>query len=112
MFDFTGYGENLLTFKTENEEILGCPVTTVSNDTVALAEADTAFCGIAVSVRGGAAAVQMAGYVTLPYSGDMPGYGVQKLASNGAGGVMVSENGVSATVVRIDAENSKIAFIF
>ncbi len=112
MFDFTGYGEKLLTFKTENEKILGCPVTTVANDTVALAPADAAFCGVAVSVRGGAAAVQMSGYVTMPYSGDEPGYGVQKMAANGEGGVCVSENGIPVTVVRVDAEKGKISFIF
>ncbi len=112
MFDFTGYGESLLTFKTENEEIAGVPVTVVSNDTVGTASANAAFCGIAVSVRGGAAAVQMSGYVTLPYTGDAPSHGVTTLAADGNGGVCAAATGVTATVIAVDEETAKVSFIF
>lgn len=46
------------------------------------------FCGIVESVRGGIAAVQMEGFVTVPLSGSI-GTGYAQLSADGKGGVRV-----------------------
>ncbi len=111
MFDFTGYGENVLTFKT-NEENLNGPVTVVADSTVGAAEADAEFCGIALSTRSGAASVLMSGYVQLPYSGTAPAFGVGTVVCNGAGGVKTATGGKKVTVIKVDEEASTVGFIF
>ena len=113
MFDFTGFGENMLTFKTENENLKGYPVKVVSDSCVDAAENGDAFCGIAVGVRCGSATVLMGGYTELPVSGDeVPTHGRTILAADGNGGVCVSENGIPVTVIKVDAEKKTVGFIF
>lgn len=113
MFDFTGYGENILTFKTEDENLKGYPVKVVSDSCVAKAESGDAFCGIATGVRCGAATVLMGGYTELPYSGDTaPTHGNITLSADGNGGVLVSEKGIPVTVISVDTEAATVGFIF
>jgi len=78
-----------------------CKVT--ANGTVgACAEADN-FCGVVREVRAGVAAVTMAGYVELPYSGAAPAVGYQTLAADGAGGVKLATGGRNLLVVQTDS---------
>ena len=49
--------------------------------------------GPVVGLRGGAAVVQMGGYVTLPYSGTAPAVGYGLLAADGNGGMKTVESG-------------------
>ncbi|MDD3260442.1 MAG: hypothetical protein PHU79_00795 [Oscillospiraceae bacterium] len=74
-----GYGENAATFLCGTKLAPGAPVMVSANGTVAAANGD--FCGVVLSWRDGAAAVQLAGYVRLPYSGEKPGFGYQGLTA-------------------------------
>ena len=77
---FGGYGEKLVTFETAEGVLAGMPVMMSANGTVAPCAEGKAFCGAAVNVRDGFAAVQLAGYVRLPYTGTAPAVGYQTLA--------------------------------
>ena len=74
-----------------------------ANGTVAPCAAGKAFCGAAVNVRDGFAAVQLAGYVRLPYTGTTPVVGYQTLAGDGAGKIKADAAGRSVLVVDVDA---------
>ncbi len=112
MFDFTGYGENVLTFKTEEENLNSKPVSVVADSTVSASEADAEFCGVALSVRSGAATVLMSGYVEMPFSGTAPKHGAETIVANGNGGVKCAEGGKKVTVIKVDEESSTVGFIF
>ena len=61
-----GYGEQVATFAVSGEVKVGMPVKISANGTVAPCVAKDKFCGVVLSLRGGYAAVQMAGYAKLP----------------------------------------------
>lgn len=84
---FNGFGENVLTFETQGTVNAGEPVMISSSGKVSAASG--AFCGVCRAVRNGYAAVQLSGYVTVPYSA-APNVGYVKLASSG-GSVAASE---------------------
>ena len=57
------------------------------------------------------AAVQIRGYVTLPYTGTAPALGWQELVTNGSQGlrtVTTGEAGKACLVVRVDAATSTL----
>ena len=61
--------------------------------------------------RGNYAAVQIRGYVTLPYTGTAPALGWQELVTNGDQGlrtVTTGEAGKACLVVRVDAATSTL----
>ena len=62
------------------------------------------FIGVAEGLHKSMVAVQVEGFVTVPYSGTKPGFGYVKLAGNGEGGVAVNTNGREYLVVSVDAE--------
>ena len=72
-----GYGEQVATFAVSGEVKVGMPVKISANGTVAPCVAKDKFCGVVLSLRGGYAAVQMAGYAKLPYTGTKPTVGYQ-----------------------------------
>ncbi|MGI5935766.1 MAG: hypothetical protein ACOX7I_03025 [Oscillospiraceae bacterium] len=89
---FEGIGETIATFYNNgaNGAEKGAPVRLSSSGEVCKCAAGENFAGVAVSVSGDFAAVQIAGYVKLPYSGDVaPQAGRQHLVADGQGGVMV-----------------------
>lgn len=64
-----------------------------ANDTVAACAAGNDFIGVVVGKRDGLACVQVAGFVTLHYTGTTaPTVGECALAGDGKGGVAVTEN--------------------
>lgn len=112
MFDYTGFGEQALTFSCEGEVKAGCPVTVCGNDTVCASADSDVFAGVAATVRGSTATVIMSGFVRLPFSGTAPALGVAGLASDGNGGVKVADEGRTVTVLNVDGETSTVGFIF
>ncbi|HHU23030.1 MAG TPA: hypothetical protein GXZ52_06425 [Clostridiales bacterium] len=89
---FEGIGETVATFYNSGASGAekGAPVKLSANGEVCKCAAGENFAGVAISVNGGFAAVQTAGYVRLPYSGDVaPQVGRQHLVTDGLGGVMV-----------------------
>lgn len=111
MLDFTGYGENILTFKAEESTANGDVVFIFDNEMVARAPAGTPFCGIVSNVRNGMASVVMSGYVETKYSGDAPSLGYTKLVA-GDFGVESSSSGRDVTVISVDEETRTVGFIF
>ncbi len=71
------------------------------NAAVAPCAAGDKFCGIAQSIRGGYAAVQVEGFAEVPYTGTAPGVGYVSLCADGSGGVKTGA-GREYLVVNVD----------
>ena len=101
---FTGFMEQAATFEAAPGVQPGLPVSITESGKVSPCAENSIPCGVAVSVHGEYAAVQLAGYVKVPYTGSVT-VGYQKLAANGAGGVTVSDTGRQVLVVDADASS-------
>ncbi|NLG93036.1 MAG: hypothetical protein GX485_05720 [Clostridiales bacterium] len=97
-----GFGEAVATFEAESGVTAGAPVKMVGNGVVGGCAEKEGFCGVAVSLRGGYAAVQLRGYVVLPYAGTAPAVGYQTLSAAGGGKVQVDSTGRSLLVTDVD----------
>ena len=106
-----GYGESVTTFEAEDSVKVGYPVKMTDNGKVGLCKAKEAFCGIALNVRNGFAAVQLQGYYSgLTYTGSGMKVGILKLGAVSEK-VEVSETGKECLVVDIDSESSTCGII-
>ena len=76
------------------------------NGTVAPCAAGEKFCGIVEGVRGGVAAVQVAGFATVAVSGSV-GVGYVNLCADGQGGVKAGQ-GREYLVVSVNADTAVI----
>ena len=98
-----GYGENVATFEAQSGVTVGMPVKMTGNGVVGACGANDHFCGVAVSTRDGFAAVQLGGYVQVPYSGNaVPAVGYQTLSGTADGKVQVEATGRSILVTDVD----------
>ena len=106
--NFNGYGENVATFMADSTVTeAGVPVKVVSNGTVAKCESGDNFCGICVGVREGYAAVQLAGYVTVPTTEEIA-TGFQTLSASTDGKIAVNTSGRELLVVNSTATDAGI----
>lgn len=96
---FKGINEQVVTFKTEEELAVGTLVTVSDNGTVCPCAANGKIVGVVVSSRESIAAVQISGFVTLPYSGSAPALGVTAIAA------------ASDTKIKADATNGKLVTV-
>lgn len=99
---FMGYGEKAATFAAADGVMAGMPVKLTADGTVGPCAAGDLFCGAALNVRGGYAAVQLAGYMRLPYDGTAPEAGYQSLAAAATGKIAVNAAGRSLLVIDVD----------
>lgn len=90
---FNGVGETVATFEAAEGVAAGMPVKVTGDGAVGPCAAGDKFCGVAVSVRGGYAAVQLSGYARVPYSGTAPTAGYRTLAGAGDGAVKTDAAG-------------------
>ena len=97
-----GCGENVATFEAESGVTAGIPVKMTGNGIVGVCADKDHFCGIAISVRGGFAAVQLGGYVQVPYSGLAPAVGYQTISGTADGKVQAEAAGRSILVTDVD----------
>ncbi len=97
---FNGYNEGIVTFEAESDVKAGIPVMMSGNGKVKAAIG--AFCGICTAVRGGYAAVQLNGYVRVPYSGTVS-VGYDKLAADNNKVKTDTTNGRSILIVDVDS---------
>ena len=88
----------------------GDPVKISANGTVCGCADGEVFCGVMECLRGGYGAVQLHGFVTLPYSGTVPVLGYNSLLANGNGGVKVGIGGKNCLVVSVDSNVKCITF--
>ena len=106
-FSFEDIGAVVATFAAGSGVKGGQVVKVTDNGTVdACGEGDT-FCGVALEPRKGGAAVQVKGFVTVPYTGELT-LGWATLAADGSGGVKANATGVTALVVSVDGESSAV----
>lgn len=94
-----GFGENIATFETQGTVTAGTPVMVTANGKVAAADGD--FCGVCTNVRNGYAAVQLRGYVTLPYT-TQPTVGYDKLSADSGKITADDTNGREYLVIDVD----------
>jgi hypothetical protein len=80
-YSFSGFGENAATFAAQSGVAAGMPVKLAASGTVCACAAGDSICGVALNVRDGMAAVQLSGYVCLPYDGTVPAVGWQNVAA-------------------------------
>lgn len=106
---FEDIGHMSATFAVESGEG-GEPVRICGNGTVKACGDGEVFCGIMESLRCGYGAVQLHGFVTLPYSGPAPALGIQSLVANGAGGVRGASGGKNCLVVKVDYDVQCVTF--
>lgn len=90
---FSGFGENAATFAAQDGVTPGMPVKMTANGTVGACAAGDDFCGMALNIREGCAAVQLAGYVRLPYDGTAPVVGWQALSAAAGGKIQTASTG-------------------
>ena len=112
MYSFNGYNATHLTFAVSGDITPNHPVKLSDSEVVSVAAKNDAFCGVATTVRNGAASVQLGGYIELPFTGTARAVGKSTLAADGNGGVTVSENGTQALIIKIDTANKICGFIF
>lgn len=96
---FKGINEQVVTFSTVEELAAGTLVTVSANGTVSPCAANGKIVGVVVSCRENLAAVQISGFVTLPYSGSAPALGVTAIAA------------ASDTKIKADATNGKLVTV-
>ncbi|MBR2177146.1 MAG: hypothetical protein IJ861_09415 [Clostridia bacterium] len=105
---FNGYGENIVTFEAEGNITAGAPVMVSGSGMVKAASG--VFCGICTGVRNGYAAVQLDGFVRVPYGTAPSAVGFAKLTASG-GKVSTSDSGREYLVVDIDTAGKTIGII-
>ena len=62
------------------------------------------FCGVALCCKEDACTVQVGGFVTVGYSGDMPEPGTASLCANGEGGVRAAGESAGRACLVVDAD--------
>lgn len=99
---FSGVAELVLSFEAGGTLTPGHPVSLSGNDAVSNAAAGVLPIGVCLQERCGIAAVQMKGFLELPYSGTAPQLGYNSLVADGAGGVKTAAGGLNCLVVHVD----------
>ncbi|MDD5795694.1 MAG: hypothetical protein PUD24_01985 [Oscillospiraceae bacterium] len=106
--NFSGYGENALTFYGNGSLKKGMLVKITSNGTVSACASGENFCGVCADVNGDYATVVMSGFVKVPAAKTItPGY--QKIAASASDTVTTSTTGREYLVIESDA--SSVGFI-
>lgn len=119
-----GYGNRYATLLGA-AELEGLAVAITGENTVGQAADGAGIAGMATRCRDGAVLVQTHGCVTLPYTGDAPGYGCASLVGNGSGGVkaapaptssdggatITSPGGRAVLVTGVDTQSHQITAI-
>lgn len=99
---FEGIGEVVATFKAKSGLAAGQVVKVTGAGEMGACAAGERFCGLALSVDEGLAAVQVKGFATLPCTGVLSA-GWSRLSANGSGGVKAdAANGTEYLVVGTD----------
>ena len=106
---FHGIGQVCATFLGDGTE--GQVVKMSSKGTVAACSAGESFCGVALCAKDDACAVQVAGFVTVPYSGTEPAPGYAALAADGSGGVKSVESGREYLVADADTTAKTVTIL-
>lgn len=111
-YSFSGFGENAATFAAESGVTAGAPVKMSASGTVSACAAGDSFCGVALGVNNGCAAVQLSGYVRLPYDGTVPTVGWQNVSAAAGGKAQAGgTSGRSLLIVDVDEADKTFGVI-
>ncbi len=105
---FDGYLADSLTFEAADDVAVGLPVAVSDNGKVA--KAADVFCGVCTALKNGFAAVQLHGYVRLPYTGSMT-VGYKLLVADNGNIKVDADNGREYLVIDVDADNHTVGII-
>ena len=106
-FSFEGIGQVAATFAAADVVQPGMAVALTADSTVGLGKAGDALCGVALSVKGGMAAVQVSGMVEVGWSGTAPAIGMGTVAVDGTGKIKtVTSGGVNCLIVSVNTGDS------
>ncbi len=106
-----GFNEQVATFESE-PVAAGTPVKMTGNGIVGACADKDAFCGVALTERGGFAAVQLKGYVQLSYTGAaVPAVGYQTLSAAAGGKIQADPAGRSFLVTDVDTAAKRCGII-
>ena len=106
---FEGIGEVVATFACGEGVAPGQVVKVTEDGTVGACSATDKFCGVALSVEDGYAAVQLAGLVKVSVTDGSVSVGWVKLAADGSGGVKKDDtNGREHLVVRVETDGAVV----
>lgn len=110
---FGGIGEYAATFYNDSSApaIAGKLVKISGNGEVSACSEGEVFAGACISAGTEFAAVQLRGFVKLPYSGTAPNLGFSKLSADADGGIKADSTGREYLVVEVDTSAS-IAGLF
>lgn len=102
---FGGIGEYAATFYNNSAApaIAGGPVKISGEGEVSACSGGEGFAGVCISAGTEFAAVQLRGFIKLPYSGTAPDLGFSKLSADASGGIKADSAGREYLVVEIDA---------
>lgn len=89
---FEGIGEVIATFYAKDGVTAGQMVKLSGDSKVAACSAGERFCGVAVSVKTGCAAVQVEGFAEVPCTDGTVTVGLMPLTADGVGGVKKAES--------------------
>ncbi len=98
---YEGIGHLSVTFPTTGCQV-GYPCKPDADGNAVACGVGEKFMGVTESVEAKRAGVQIAGFVTLPYSGTKPAPGYVGLSANGTGGVKADSAGNGYWVVAVD----------
>ena len=111
---FGGIGESVATFynNASSGAAPGGVAKISANGEVAACANGNAFCGVCVSSDDNFAAVQISGFVTLPYAGTAPARGYVKLSAAGSREVKADASaGREYLVIEVDTVAKTVGFI-
>lgn len=92
---FEDIGGMVVTLRAKGDVTRGCVVGVTGRESVGIPEPDGGICGVVQDLAGdGLVSVQMKGFVSVPYTGNVqPGW--VSLVANGSGGVQKAGAGVT-----------------
>ncbi len=105
---FEGIGAVAATFAAEEGVKAGQVVSVKSNGTVGACVAGERFCGVALAVEDGFAAVQLEGMALVIISGEGVSAGWVKLAADGSGGAAAAESGTQYLVTSVSGGTAMV----
>lgn len=109
---FSGLGEQVATFTAPSTVKKRMLVFINMSGNVNPCAADAVFCGVALSVRDGTVAVQLGGYVRMPYTGNAPTVGYCSLAASSNTEVKrVTEGGREYLVLDVNTTDKTVGFL-
>lgn len=110
-YHYEQIGQVCATFACNRKIVPGQVCEIIANNTVAMCNEESNFCGVVAQCQENCASVILRGFVTVPYTGSTPSIGHVPLSGDGDGNVCVCTDAHSYLVTNVDAVNKTITFL-